>query len=366
MNKENRYKNIADFVEAWGDFKDARVGGNTKAHWVNPSGKVYDVPTTHIEFVAKKPRMFKTTTEKMKKLYDKYDEKFPTQEGKARRDIMTDIVKMGSIRTRFSPREGPWVAETWKWGSRENKAIRKWAQYESGGKKQFRINFISTSKRKIIGHSYSIDMIREQLVEASLSRIYRDFKENEFGIITSWRVGNKDNKANLSKLKSAVRGGGFGYVRIDGVGQEEDESGKVKSVKEPSLLVKNSKAGGGPVMDTNRFESFMVKLAHRYKQWGIVLHHPDKGTRLIQTSDDGRPVKKVDMKMSKFSPMKTGQFFSSLKGKPFKFEGFKYADRPENHIHGMSLENKGEVDIYKRESNEKWMKEIMNILKDEQ
>jgi len=30
----------------------------------------------------------------------------------------------------------------------------------------------------------------------------------------------------------------------------------------------------------------------------------------------------------------------------------------------MSLEKKGEVDLNKRESNEKWMKEIMNILKE--
>ncbi len=132
MKKESKYKNIADIVEAWGDFKDARAGGDTKAHWVNPSGKVYDVPTTHIEFVAKKPRLFKTTTEKMEKLYDKYDEKFPKQEGKARIEIMTDIVKRGWIRTRFRPREGAWVAETWKWGTREKKAIRKWAKYESG------------------------------------------------------------------------------------------------------------------------------------------------------------------------------------------------------------------------------------------
>jgi hypothetical protein len=29
----------------------------------------------------------------------------------------------------------------------------------------------------------------------------------------------------------------------------------------------------------------------------------------------------------------------------------------------MSLEKKGEVDMYKRESTEKWMEEIMNILK---
>jgi len=204
--------------------------------------------------------------------------------------------------------------------------------------------------------------MKNKILEASLSRIWRDFEKNEFGIITSWRVGNTDNKQNLAKLKSAVSSAGFGYVRIDGVGQEEDETGKVRSVKEPSLLVKNVKAGGEPLMDTKAFEKFMVRLAHKYKQWGIVLHNPDKGTRLIQTSDDGKPVNKVDMKMSKFSPMKTGQFFSSLKGKPFKFEGFKYADKPQNHIHGMSLESKGEVNIHKRESREKWMREIQKII----
>ena len=87
-------------------------------------------------------------------------------------------------------------------------------------------------------------MNKQKILEASLSRIYRDFQENEFGIITSWRVGEVNNKANLKMLKSAVSSAGFGYVRIDGVGQEEDETGKVRSVREPSLLVKNVKAGG--------------------------------------------------------------------------------------------------------------------------
>ena len=205
-------------------------------------------------------------------------------------------------------------------------------------------------------------MSKQQILESSLSRIYRDFKDNEFGIITSWRVGSKDNKANLSALKSAVSSAGFGYVRIDGVGQEEDESGKVRSVKEPSLLVKNVKKGNIPLMDSSKFQSFMIKLAHRYNQWGIVLHDPKKGTRLVQTSDDGRKVNKTAATMSSFNPMKVAQFYSSLKGKPFTFEGFKYADSPDNWIHGMALEKQGEVDIHKRESTEKWMKEIMNIL----
>ena len=39
--------------------------------------------------------------------------------------------------------------------------------------------------------------------------------------------------------------------------------------------------------------------------------------------------------------------------------------QPENWIHGMSLEKKGEVDMYKRESTEKWMEEIMRIIEKE-
>ena len=67
-------------------------------------------------------------------------------------------------------------------------------------------------------------MNKQKILEASLSRIYRDFQENEFGIITSWRVGEVNNKANLKMLKSAVSSAGFGYVRIDVVGKEEDVS----------------------------------------------------------------------------------------------------------------------------------------------
>lgn len=203
----------------------------------------------------------------------------------------------------------------------------------------------------------------KHILEASLSRIWRDFQDNEFCIITSWRVGSRSNKQNLSALKSQVRSAGFGYVRIDGVGQEEVD-GKIKSVKEPSLLVKNVKEGGEPVMDTKKFEKFMVKLARKYEQWGIVLHNPDKGTRLIALKDDdGTPTSpRVDMKMSSFNPMKTGQFFSKLKGKPFKFEGFKYADPPENWIQGLSMEKKGETDIYRYETLENWMKKIEEII----
>ena len=346
-----------------------------QSYWVSSRGKVIPVKKTHIQSVAEKPKMYGTTIDDMKKEYEKYGETFPTSEGKAREKIMTDIVKRGWIRVRIVPRTGKWALETYKWGRRERDAAWDWVfdTWKKSGKPGGAgglLRFISVSNNKVEGEStfndvlhYKGDMFesvkQEKIMEASLSRIWRDYQDNEFGIITAWRFECDDekgeptnNKQNLSALKGAVRSGGFGYVRIDGVGQEEC-GGKVISVKEP-------------VMDSNKFDKFLIGLGRKYNQWGIVLHSPEKGTRLIALkNDDGKQISpKVDMKMKKFSPMKTGQFFSSLKGKPFKLEGFKYADRPDGIIHGMSMEGHGEVDIFRYESREKWMKQIMEIIEE--
>jgi hypothetical protein len=201
------------------------------------------------------------------------------------------------------------------------------------------------------------------ILEASISRIYNDFKENEFAMITAWRVGDIGNKSNQSQLKSQIQSAGFGYVRIDGVGQEEKD-GKLVSASEPTLLVKNVKNGGEPLMDSKKFANFMFKLAKQYDQWGIVLSNPTEGVRLIAFKDeDGNSISpKVYSKLSKFSPGKTGEFFSKLKGRTFKFEGFKYGDPHKGWVHGMALQSEGEVDIYRRETTERWMNTITSII----
>lgn len=200
------------------------------------------------------------------------------------------------------------------------------------------------------------------LLEASLSRIYRDFKENEFCILTAWRAGDKDNKSNLKQLQSAIRGAGFGFVRIDGVGQEEVD-GKVVSVSEPSLMVKNVAKGGGRVLPTREFLKFMVELGRKYNQWGIVFNNPEVGTQLISLKDEAgnQHSPKVEMRFKQFNPMKTAQFFSKLKGKPFTFEVFKYGNPPENWIHGMQMEKSGQTDIHRYTTMDNWLKKINQI-----
>lgn len=200
------------------------------------------------------------------------------------------------------------------------------------------------------------------LLEASLSRIYRDFKDNEFCILTAWRVGDRQNKSNLKQLQSLIRSAGFGYVRIDGVGQEEVD-GKIVSVSEPSLMVKSVAKGGGTVLPTREFVKFMIELGRKYNQWGIVINEPAVGVKLISLKDDtgAQHSPKVEAIFKSFNPMKTAQFFSKLKGKPFTFEIFKYANPPQNWIQGMQMERNGAVDIFRYTTMENWLKKIGEI-----
>ncbi len=156
----------------------------------------------------------------------------------------------------------------------------------------------------------------------------------------------------------------MGYVRIDGVGQEENEFGEIVSVSEPALLVKNQVAGGASAMSSREFLKFMNMLARKYNQWGIV-HSPASGGALLiaYKDDDGNPINaKVVQRFSKFIPMKVGQFFSKLKGGSFMFEGFKYANRPQNFIHGMIMERDGHDNINRYESMSEWRRKMKHYM----
>jgi len=70
------------------------------AFWITPDGKVIDCGVKkHIDFVVENPEKFNITKEEIKKLYEKYNEKIGT-EGKARQDIILNVIKNGFIRVR--------------------------------------------------------------------------------------------------------------------------------------------------------------------------------------------------------------------------------------------------------------------------
>ena len=77
----------------------------TTAFWITPKGETVEVNRTHIQTVIDHPKKFGLTTDKIKSVYDKYNEPVG-QEGKAREEIMVDLIKKGYLRVRRYGREG--------------------------------------------------------------------------------------------------------------------------------------------------------------------------------------------------------------------------------------------------------------------
>lgn len=94
------------------------------AYWIDPRGRVIKVPITHIATVIKHPTKFGLTKAKIQKAYDKHNEKIGW-EGKAREEIMIDLMKKGFIRIR--ERSKGWSVQLWKLNKKMNDYLWMWA-----------------------------------------------------------------------------------------------------------------------------------------------------------------------------------------------------------------------------------------------
>jgi hypothetical protein len=373
-----KYKDISEIEEGWGDFKDAVSGGQTQADWVDPNGKLYKVKDTHMEFVARHPKLFKTEIGTLKRIFDKHSEVFPKQENKARIEILTKIVKRGWIRTRYRPREGAWTLETYKWGTREIKAARKWAKVKSGGNTQFRINFVSTSKQKLIGHSFSIDLIKSKgndvfeawmkeimeitenvnLQESSLSRIWKHAQLHQTGTITAFRYARDcgegtvytkgENKARNKKLESKLLSKGYGITKIQGIYIENYKSNNEIEVKEESFFVVDLKDNKKLLLD-------LKKLGREFDQDSICFGlHGGKRYTVFGTNDcpNAYPGKGKNIKLGDAIFGNSGKFISRVNGRPFIFNGSVKTKLPEMITYeSLSIQSKEVVD---KISNTTW------------
>lgn len=222
------------------------------------------------------------------------------------------LVKDKNINVPFQKKQGDMLSA---------KSVFRGKDYKTNKKGQYQLDLSEVLDDILIENR---SMNNQKFNESSLSRVYNDFKNTEWAMLTSWRanVDSKTNKNLLNQLKGILKSKGLGYVRVEGYGQEE-EGDKVVTVREPSLFIKNVKSGGNPVMDSKDFKNFIIQLGIKYNQWGVVYSNPNSTTDLIVLKDDyGKPLSspKVIDTMTKFSPKKTAQFFSKLKGQPFYFK----------------------------------------------
>ena len=182
------------------------------------------------------------------------------------------------------------------------------------------------------------------LMESSLGRIYQHHKERAFVILTAWRANRtlEDNRAALKGLKKQVRGAGYGFIQLEGVGQEKVK-GKLVEASEPSLLVPNNTKGKDDGTLIKKALGWARKPGGDSKaaQDFIFYHNGEGDSAVVNVKSGG-----TDFKLTKFKPGGIGPFYSRLSGgRTFKYEwaGVKYADPPSGWIHGMGRESEGEL-----------------------
>ncbi len=149
----------------------------------------------------------------------------------------------------------------------------------------------------------------EKLHEASLGRayqLYQNTKNKSFGIITAFRKGNKPeiNNKNNEKLEHIIRSWGYGFIVLKGYGNERDKEGNVKQVIEWSFWVNGIT------------KEQIIKAGKKFEQDFVLYAGPDTGGKVtgIDLGDE------IETDLGEFHPMKIGQFYSKIKGKPFVFE----------------------------------------------
>ena len=84
-------------------------------------------------------------------------------------------------------------------------------------------------------------MKKQNSLKVSLSRIWKDYQEINFGIIIP-SVNDADENQNYSAITKTIRQAMYSYVRLEVVGQKEID-GDLDPARIPSLLVKNIKGG---------------------------------------------------------------------------------------------------------------------------
>lgn len=97
-----------------------------KAYWISPSGEVIDCATTHISEVINKPEQFGLTREGIEGLYKQHDEPLG-HEGKAREEIMLDLIKKGWTRIRWVPSKYSWTVQIADLTKRVMDNLQNWA-----------------------------------------------------------------------------------------------------------------------------------------------------------------------------------------------------------------------------------------------
>lgn len=158
----------------------------------------------------------------------------------------------------------------------------------------------------------------KNLNESSLSRLWRKYQDSDSGTITAFRgeYSKDENMKRNAELKAALLGAGYSVTAVDGVYIENYGSKNEKRVKEKSFIVFDYN-------HTGKLKADLKKFGQKYDQDSITFNSVSEGKYyLIGTSkrEDSYPGFGKEIKLGKPMFGKSGEFYSSVNGRPFVFE----------------------------------------------
>ena len=97
------------------------------AYWIDPKGDIIPVKVLHIVTVIENPELFNLKKDDILKTYEKYNENIGL-EGKAREEIMYNLIQKNYFRLRYNTRSDFWTIQMKEFNEKSKKFIRKWVK----------------------------------------------------------------------------------------------------------------------------------------------------------------------------------------------------------------------------------------------
>ena len=338
------------------------------AYWISNKGKILPVKNRHINMIIKDPKSYGYTDKEIDDIYNKHKEP-KGLEGKAREEIMTNLLKKGFIRLRYNKRNSAWIVQLNKLSNKEKDYLQQWASDLMKTTYKHSDVIIMTSNKRI-QHSlsdiandvlyneseagegkYILETVSQfntddqeihesqekyesvynerMIFEASLSRVWKHQK-NGFFMMSSFR-GHYSQKENLKRhenLKKDLRSHNLGFFEVEGVYKYDDGH----TEKELSVFVPFNKKA----YTIEQFVEYIKILLKKYDQESILFKKPDGEAVLIYKDKEVKIGDKVgfDKVSDAYSKIRKGKH----QGRTFTIEGVRV---PENHVSAMSLIQQG-------------------------
>lgn len=314
---------------------DERIG-IIAAYWISPSGKRTDLGAKrHIRGIIKDPKKYGFQRSAIKQIYKKHKEKIGLG-GKARKEILTSLIKKGWIRVRKHRRH--WTIEVRRLSKKIENHIWDFVNemLKNGNMTLQEKVYISTLRKGFFStpqeiRSFSafenVKKNKPVIEESGLSRVWEHNNKHDCGSLTAFRDARncgkgkrytrKENKKRNKVLLAKLLSQGYGVTKLKGKYPEGGREGK-----EESFFVVD-------LNDTGKLKSNLIKLGEKFEQDSILFIpkgaiNNEAQSYLIGTNHCDNNFLGYGKK-EKFDAAKLGKkgkiYTSYVNGRPFYFEG---------------------------------------------